>query len=197
MKIDAKYALSIFKKEIAHLKEGIKNSQDPYHYFSLSTINKDIPQSCTIVLRSVKEDPLKLYFNTDKRSNKTIDIIDNPSCCALFYNNKRRTQLRLNCIAILHNNNNISSKVWKNTPMQSRKCYMAPHAPSSLLKNWEANLPKEYIECDPTPKDSEKGYKNFCCIELKILSFEIIELKYDGHIRFKVDSNNQVEFLAS
>ena len=40
MKIDKKYALSVLKNEIKHLKNALKNSQDPYHYFYLSTINK-------------------------------------------------------------------------------------------------------------------------------------------------------------
>ena len=43
----------------------------------------------------------------------------------------------------------------------------------------------------------EQGYNNFYSIELNILLFEIIELKYNGHIRFQIDQKNNVEFLAS
>ena len=197
MKVDNKYALLLFEQEIKYLKQGLKNSQDPYHYFSLSSINKNSPQSRTVVLRSVESNPLKLFFNTDKRSNKIIELGDNSACSALFYNNSRRIQLRLNCNAMIHHKNDVSYKVWENTPMQSRKCYMSPYSPSSTLKKWEANLPKKYLESDPTLKDSEKGYDNFCSIELKVESLEIVELKYNGHIRFKVDSQNRIEFLAS
>ena len=197
MKINDKYALSVFKQEVLLLKKGLKHSENPYHYFSLSTINNNTPQSRTIVLRNIKENPLKLYFNTDIRSNKIKELVNNPNCSALFYNNVRRVQLRLNCNAILHNNNDTSFEVWEKTALQSRKCYMAPFSPSSSLKNWESNLPKKYLECDPTQEDSQKGYNNFCCVELKIKTFEVIELKYDGHIRFRINSKNKVEFLAS
>ena len=197
MKIDKKYALSVLKNEIKHLKNALKNSQDPYHYFYLSTINKNSPQSRTVVLRSINENPLKLYFNTDKRSNKINEIIKNPSCNVLFYDNLRRIQLRLSCSAILHHKNELTKRIWKNTALQSRKCYMAPYAPSSKLEKWEANLPKKYLECDPSLEDSEQGYNNFYSIELDVLLFEIIELKYNGHIRFQIDQKNNIEFLAS
>ena len=74
---------------------------------------------------------------------------------------------------------------------------MAPYAPSILLKNWEPNLPSRYIECDPSLKDSQEGYKYFCVVELQVISFEIVELNYDGHIRFTVDKKNKIKFLAS
>ena len=105
--------------------------------------------------------------------------------------------MRLNCSAILHHKDELTKNVWNNTVLQRRKCYMAPYAPSLKLEKWEANLPKKYLECDPSLEDSEKGYENFCSVELKVLFFEIIELKYNGHIRFKVDQNNNVIFLAS
>ena len=197
MKIDEKYALSILKNELKHLKDALKNSQDPYHYFYLSTINKNVPQSRTVVLRSINKNPLKLYFNTDKRSNKVNEIKKNPACNVLFYDNLRRIQLRLNCNAILHHKNKLTKNVWNNTVLQSRKCYMAPYPPSSKLEKWEANLPKKYFECDPSLEDNKKGYENFCTVELEVISFEIIELKYNGHIRFQINKNNNVDFLAS
>ena len=48
MKIDEKYALSILKNELKHLKDALKNSQDPYHYFYLSTITLLDPSNSRI-----------------------------------------------------------------------------------------------------------------------------------------------------
>ena len=56
----------IYKNELAHIKDAIKNSRNPYHTFTLSTINGEQPESRTIVLRGLDVDPLKIYFNADK-----------------------------------------------------------------------------------------------------------------------------------
>jgi len=38
--------------------------------------------------------------------------------------------------------------------------------------------------------------KNFTCFELKIIEIDILKLYHDGHIRFKVDNNNNMKFIA-
>jgi len=196
--VDKKSAFKIFKRELNLLKDSLKSSENPFHFFCLTTINNKKPENRTVVLRDIKLNPMRLFFNTDFRSSKVDQIKKNKNCSTLFYDNKRRIQLRLNCEAYVHKNDKLTKKIWDKTPLQSRKCYMAPFAPGIHLKQWKPNLPKQYIECDPEKKHSETGYKNFSVIELLIKSFEIIELHYDGHIRFKLKKDfKEVEFLSS
>ena len=123
----------IFKSEIDFLNDGIKNSKNPYHTFTLSTLDKESPQSRTVVLRNVETDPLRIFFNADYRSPKIKQITDSPKCSALFYDINRRVQIRMNCSSTINYNNHISADIWDKTALQSRKCYMGPHTPSTTL----------------------------------------------------------------
>tara|TARA_B110000438_G_C15749224_1_gene622142 strand:- start:301 stop:900 length:600 start_codon:yes stop_codon:yes gene_type:complete len=196
--VNQKSALKILKREIGFLDNSLKNSDNPFHFFCFSTIKNKNPESRTVVLRNFKKEPMRLYFNTDERSSKVLELKKNNSCSALFYDNKRRVQLRLHCEASIHNNNQLTKQIWDKTPLQSRKCYMAPFAPGIELEKWVPNLPKEYLECDPKDEHSFIGFKNFNVIELLVKSFEIIELHYNGHIRFKLHENsNEIKFISS
>ena len=56
---------NIYQTELEYLKDGIKNSSNPYHTFNLSSLNGIYPESRTIVLRGIDFDPLRIYFNAD------------------------------------------------------------------------------------------------------------------------------------
>ena len=177
---------SIYDSEIKHLIDGIKDGNSSYHMFCLSTLNENIPEARTVVLRKVKQDPLCIYFNADYRSQKVKELIANNNCTALFYAQDRRVQLRLRCKAVIHYQNKLSKDVWKHTALQSRKCYMGPFAPSDMLKEWHPNIPDKYLKTDPDEEHSEEGYINFAHIELCVAEADILQLHHDGHIRFLV-----------
>ena len=116
----------------------------------------------------------------------------------LFYDNKRRIQIRFEANVKLHYNNKLSKSTWNKTELQSRKCYMAPYIPSTKLEDWDPNIPHKYLKKDPEKKDSESGYNNFCVAEMIIDSVDILELHHDGHIRFRIDFlNNESYFIAA
>tara|TARA_Y100000996_G_scaffold414360_1_gene405004 strand:- start:1206 stop:1799 length:594 start_codon:yes stop_codon:yes gene_type:complete len=190
--ISKEYIQNIYSRELKFLFDGIANSKNPYHFFTLSTIHNKNPESRTVVLRNVIKKPLTLFFNADYRSPKVKQLINNPNCTALFYDNNRKMQLRFKCKSTIHYNNKISKKVWNKTALQSRKCYMGNYKPSTIIESWSPNIPKKYLKIDPEKKDSELGYKNFTVVELSIIISDILELHHDGHIRFCIDSN---EFL--
>ena len=48
---------NIFKLELDHLKDGVKNSKNLYHTFTLSTLDKESPKSRTVVLRNIETAP--------------------------------------------------------------------------------------------------------------------------------------------
>ena len=186
----------IYNRELEYLIDGIMNAKNPYHFFTLSTFNNKNPESRTIVLRDVKKQPLKILFNADYRSPKVQQLIDNVNCTALFYDNIRKMQLRFKCKAIINYDNTLSEKVWSQTPLQSRKCYMGNYKPSTIIESWDPNIPIEYLKKDPDENNSELGYVNFSVIELSIISADILELHHDGHIRFRVN-NDDFSFIAA
>ena len=195
-KISSSNLKEIFKREIEFLVDGISNSLNPYHFFSLSTLNDQKVTSRTIVLRNIDKDPLAIYFNADYRSPKVKQLLSNKQCFVLFYDNKRKIQIRIECEAIINYNNDISKKIWNKTPLQSRKCYMGEYTPSQNLKEWHPNIPLKYLKKDPEKLDSESGYNNFTVIKLIINTLDILELHHDGHIRFNIDSSREINFTA-
>jgi len=196
-KIQKSDLLEIYKREKKHLISAVIEGNSPYHIFSLSTINNKHPESRMVVLRKVNESPFQLFFNLDARSPKSKQLKDNKFCSTLFYDQSRRIQMRMKCLIDIHYNNDVTKKVWNNTPLQSRKCYMGPYNPSSILNKWHPNVPLQYIDRDPTKEDSEQGYKNFMHIQLNIVEADILELHYDGHVRFQVSNNNEINFLSA
>ena len=188
--------IEIYNREKLLLKNAIKNGNDPYHIFSLSTNNENIPESRMIVLRNIQFSPFKIYFNIDIRSPKADQLKHSDYCTALFYNQKRRVQIRFLCKAIIHNQNKVSKKVWNVTPLQSRKCYMGPYHPSIKINEWHPNVPVEYINKDPELDDSNQGYRYFSHVELTVEKIDILELHHDGHIRFYIDKNQNMNFLS-
>ena len=159
----------IYNTELEYLKDGITNGSNPYHTFTLSSINGVYPESRTVVLRNLDLEPLSIYFNADYRSPKVKELKDNHRCTALFYDQARRVQLRFKCKAVVNYQNSIVKKVWENTALQSRKCYMGPFAPSQPLDEWHPNIPLEYLKTDPDKEHSKEGYINFVHIELEII----------------------------
>ena len=186
----------LFDREINYLKDAISNGKNLYHTFTLGTISSNQSEIRTIVLRNIEENPLKIFFNADYRSPKVKELLENPSCSALFYDLSRRVQLRFKAEAKIHHKDIESEAVWQKTPLQSRKCYMGDFKPSQSLKSWDPNIPLKYLKTDPEEKDSESGFQNFSYIELTVLETDILKLYHDGHIRFKVDKKNKMEFIA-
>lgn len=187
----------ILSREFSELKKSLGNAKHQYHSFCFSTINSNAPSIRTVILRDFNKKAL--LFNSDIRSNKIQDIYNNPKVSALFYDKDRRVQLRITGNAEINHQNDISKKIWSKVDLQSRKCYMGPFSPGEKLDDWAPNLPLNYLEKDPSKKDSESGYQNFCSIVFKIDSVEVLELHYDGHIRFMIEykKNKKIKYFVA
>ena len=181
----------ILDREFKELKKSLKNARHQYHSFYFSTINSNKPSARTVILRDLNDN--LLFFNSDIRSSKIQDIYSNPQVSALFYDKERGVQLRINGTAKVNHGNEFARKVWSNVSLQSRKCYMGPFKPGVRLNEWIPNLPEKYLKSDPKIEDSQSGFLNFCSIEISIITLEVLELHYDGHIRFIVDYNTDKE----
>ena len=152
--INKAYIENFFNQELCELKASIKDGKHPYHCFYFSTYNDNWPEIRTVVLRNIDNSPLSIRFNSDIRSKKVADIKNNNQCSALFYDPRRRIQIRVKGFSTIHYNNELSKKVWSDVELQSRKCYMGKYNPSSELEFWHPNVPDQYIDRDPNEKDS-------------------------------------------
>ncbi len=188
----------ILKKEWKELSKGITIGEHPFHTFNLSSVSDNIPNARTVVLRKVSSKSNEISFHTDIRSSKYNEILSNKNVCALFYDKKRKIQLRISGYAYIEHDTLLSYKSWKNMTNESKICYMGPYAPSSFLKKFKPNLPK-ILPHQIKQEDEKFGYKNFCLVKIIISRIDWLSLNHKGHKRilFYLGTSIKANWIAS
>ena len=190
--------LKILDREWRELKLGVKKAKHDYHTFIFSTIHNGEPESRTVVLRALDKNKPRIWFHTDKRSQKILQIEKHKSVSALFYDNSRKVQLRINGIAILESDKKINAEIWSSMSLDSKICYMGPYAPSQQLPQFSPNLLSKSAQ-EINEKDYELGLTRFCRIRIDIARVDWLRLDYQGHQRLKFKFNKTIksEWIAS
>ena len=173
------------------LQRGVADRNEDFRLPVVIVSATDGAEGRIVVLRGAFKDKNILRFHTDFRSSKIKSLKENKKIYFVFYNKKRKIQVRAEGIAIVHKDNEITKEAWTKTQMMSRKCYLSPQAPGDFINDSASDLSKDMGNEIPTYEQSEIGYKNFCVIESKIKSFEWLYLASQGHRRakFMLDEN--------
>ena len=173
------------------LQRGVVDRNEDFRLPVVIVSATDSAEGRIVVLRGAFKDKNILRFHTDFRSSKIKSLKENKKIYFVFYNKKRKIQVRAEGVAIVHKDNEITKEAWTKTQMMSRKCYLSPQAPGDFINDSASDLSKDMGNEIPTYEQSEIGYKNFCVIESKIKSFEWLYLASQGHRRakFMLDEN--------
>ena len=173
------------------LQRGVVDRNEDFRLPVVIVSSNDSAEGRVVVLRGAFKDKNILRFHTDFRSSKIKSLKENKKIYFVFYNKKRKIQVRAEGVAIVHKDNEITKEAWTKTQMMSRKCYLSPQAPGDFINDSASDLSKDMGNEIPTYEQSEMGYKNFCVIESKIKSFEWLYLASQGHRRakFMLDEN--------
>ena len=173
------------------LQRGVADRNEDFRLPVVIVSATDSAEGRIVVLRGAFKDKNILRFHTDFRSSKIKSLKENKKIYFVFYNKKRKIQVRAEGVAIVHKDNEITKEAWTKTQMMSRKCYLSPQAPGNFINDSASDLSKDMGNEIPTYEQSEMGYKNFCVIESKIKSFEWLYLASQGHRRakFMLDEN--------
>jgi 3-hydroxyisobutyrate dehydrogenase len=167
------------------LQRGVADRNEDFRLPVVIINSTESAEGRVVVLRGAFKDKNILRFHTDFRSSKIKSLKENKKIYFVFYNKKRKIQVRAEGVAIVHKDNEITKEAWTKTQMMSRKCYLSPQAPGDFINDSASNLSKDMGNEIPTYEQSEIGYKNFCVIESKIKSFEWLYLASQGHRRAK------------
>ena len=173
------------------LQRGVVDRNEDFRLPVVIVSSNDSAEGRVVVLRGAFKDKNILRFHTDFRSPKIKSLKENKKIYFVFYNKKRKIQVRAEGIATVHKDNELTKEAWTKTQMMSRKCYLSPQAPGDFINDSASDLSKDMGNEIPTYEQSEMGYKNFCVIESKIKSFEWLYLASQGHRRakFMLDEN--------
>ncbi|MCP4837262.1 MAG: hypothetical protein GY895_21160 [Phycisphaera sp.] len=170
------------------LTRAVVDGKHEWHLPVISTIDgAGRPTGRVVVLRHAdvtgSSGPV-LACHTDRRSRKVGEFGDGSADVAwTFYERRHKVQLRAVGRSVVHTDDAVADEAWARSSTSSRRCYLAPHGPSSTLDEWDPNLPTAWMKSVPDVKSSEAGRSNFSVIRTTVQELERLELHHDGHVR--------------
>lgn len=186
--------LKILEEEWSNIKIGVKTSKHDYHSFVLSTIRNNNPDSRTVILRAFDVTSHLMWFHTDRRSKKILDLNKNEQISALFYDRSRRVQLRINGSASVDESSQSNREIWESMSPESKLCYTGPYAPSERLTDYAPNIIVEKSAHEMNNDDDALGLTRFCRIRIKLNSLDWLQLNHKGHKRLEFNFNKKIEY---
>ena len=172
----------------ATLTRAVVDAKHEWHLPVVSTMDlQGRPTARTVVFRRLEweedETAPVLKFHTDARSRKVAEIQGCGDVAWVFYDRRRKIQLRASGVARVHHRDEVADEGWARTSLSSRRCYLAPHAPSTVLEAWDSNLPPDLRRASPDEAASEAGRAAFSVVSTRVDRLEWVELHHDGHRR--------------
>lgn len=172
------------------LQEAVPSYKAPFHYGVIANIQDGRPEQRTVILRKTIAEEKKLFFHTDLRSPKFLWLQNNPDVSWLFYNEPLKLQLRINAVATVHYNNEITGLAWELTSPNSRLTYTINAAPGERTDT----PPSAAKESAPTPEELETARQNFVVVETTILNIDWVYLHHKGNRRGFIDYVNSEHY---
>ena len=176
----------IFDEIWTLLARGVVDRSEDFRLPTVIVNKGEFSDGRIVVLRGAFKEKRVLRFHTDLRSSKISALKNNNNIYFLFYNKKRKIQVRAKGVATIHHQDEVTKEAWKKTQVISRKCYLASQAPGSVSDTPHPGYPKELEGKNPNIEDTEIGFDNFCVIESKINEMEWLYLASQGHRRAKI-----------
>jgi len=176
----------IFDEIWTLLARGVVDRSEDFRLPTVIVNKGEFSDGRIVVLRGAFKEKRVLRFHTDLRSSKISALKNNNNIYFLFYNKKRKIQVRAKGVATIHYQDEVTKEAWEKTQVISRKCYLASQAPGSVSDTPHPGYPKELEGKNPNIEDTEIGFDNFCVIESKINEMEWLYLASQGHRRAKI-----------
>ena len=170
------------------LLQSSKSANTPFHQGSFATINDNVPEQRTVILRNVDIVQKTLSFHTDIRSLKIQELSVNNSVSWLFYDKVSKIQLRLYAKAIIHKNDSVAEAAWERSRLSSKMCYTTQLKPGSFIESPELVAVNQ---TEVEPELLEFAHDNFAVIETQIYAVDFVLLNRNGNKRayFDYESN--------
>ena len=156
------------------LAQGVVNKKSKFHTPTLSTVNGNMINSRTIILRKVDNKTKMLFFYSDSRSRKVLNIIQNNNVTVHLYEPRFKLQVQLYGFAKIENNSEKTKNIWSSLNSFSKKNYLSALSPGEKIDSLE-NLKYN--------TDNEEAFYNFSLIYFKVSKLECLQLSDVKNIR--------------
>ena len=156
------------------LAQGVVNKKSKFHTPTLSTVNGNMINSRTIILRKVDNKTKMLFFFSDSRSRKVLNIIQNNNVTVHLYEPRFKLQVQLYGYAKIENNSEKTKNIWSSLNSLSKKNYLSALSPGekiNSLDNFKYNT------------DNEEAFYNLSLIYFKVSKLECLQLSDIKNIR--------------
>lgn len=185
------------------LQQGSASRHHGCHLPILATTDEaGNPDARIVVLRRVDAENRCLTCHTDARAPKVDHIKQHAFAAWVFYNAADQIQVRVSgrTQVLEPATDALALASWNQSALTSRRCYLAPHAPSSVTEFPTPNLPSNMLARIPTQEESEAGITNFRVIKTDVQQLEYLHLAHDGHHRarfvYQADGSVASDWLA-
>lgn len=152
------------------ISDALSARKHPWQWPVMSTVSPEgQPHSRIVVLREFHEETAFVF--TDSRSQKIIDLRDNPSCSLLFFNPDSMLQVRAGSSAIMHHGDSVCVGNWASLNARQRREYQVIAASGKPHSSDESEV------------DSSLGMAHFAVLELSLNRLDILQVTREAHIR--------------
>jgi pyridoxine/pyridoxamine 5'-phosphate oxidase len=162
----------IWKVLDLEFQKSCSAKRHPFRYVVFSTSKEGKSNSRWVVLRKFTERSSFLIY-TDARSGKVGEVRTNNFATLLFYNERKKLQVKVQGDVVIHQENELTEKYWPGVQGASAKAYTTKLAPGEPIEN------------------KEKGYdwtasgegSHFTILEVFPSAIEALQLNGERHIR--------------
>ena len=172
------------------LAQGVVNKKSKFHTPTLSTVNGNMINSRTIILRKVDNKTKMLFFYSDSRSRKVLNIIQNNNVTVHLYEPRFKLQVQLYGHAKIENNSEKTKNIWSSLNSFSKKNYLSALSPGEKINSLD-NLKYN--------TDNEEAFYNFSLIYFKVSKLECLQLSDIKNIRVEfvyTESSNKKYYMV-
>ena len=156
------------------LAQGVVNKKSKFHTPTISTINGHMINSRTIILRKVDKETKMLFFYSDSRSRKVLNIKQNDNVTVHLYEPRFKLQVQFYGHANIENKTEKTRCIWNNLNNFSKKNYLSELSPGEKINSLDD---LKYNE------DNEEAFYNFSLISFKVSKLECLQLSDVKNIR--------------
>ena len=167
-------------------KKSCSAKRHPFRYVVFSTVKEGNANSRWVVLRKRTEHSSFLIY-TDSRSAKVGELQENSSASLLFYNERKKLQVKVQGEVVIHQQNELTKKYWPVVQGASAKAYTTIHAPGDRIESKETGY--DWI----SPEDDQY----FTLLEVFPSAIEALQLNGERHIRVQYLKDREEQWTSS